>query len=268
MAETVLYRGVLLKVTVTLIRGAGGEGRSVEAKTSRRVWYLRKYLKCEDQGAAAQGRALSEQRPWWRHACPSSKSSMAATTGRRPGALLPQPRDDECVAVWLTARPVCPGSCGFLATSLRLPWLLCAACAVLSRVRLSVTRWTGARRLLCPGGSPGKSPEVGCRALPWEVSAPGVEPAPLTLWEVSLPLAPPGKRRQWHPLQCSCWRSPGTGSLVGCRLWGRTESDTTEAPRQQHRPLGSACLLWNNAKRNHSHGHRNCNKQNQKTIPP
>ena len=24
------------------------------------------------------------------------------------------------------------------------------------------------------------------------------------------------------------WRLPGTGSLVGCRLWGRTESDTTE----------------------------------------
>ena len=24
------------------------------------------------------------------------------------------------------------------------------------------------------------------------------------------------------------WRSPGTGSLVGCRLWGCTESDTTE----------------------------------------
>ena len=24
-------------------------------------------------------------------------------------------------------------------------------------------------------------------------------------------------------------RIPGTGSLVGCRLWGRTESDTTEA---------------------------------------
>ena len=24
------------------------------------------------------------------------------------------------------------------------------------------------------------------------------------------------------------WRVPGTGSLVGCRLWGRTESDTTE----------------------------------------
>ena len=24
------------------------------------------------------------------------------------------------------------------------------------------------------------------------------------------------------------WRIPGTGSLVGCRLWGRTESVTTE----------------------------------------
>ena len=25
------------------------------------------------------------------------------------------------------------------------------------------------------------------------------------------------------------WRIPGMGSLVVCRLWGRTESDTTEA---------------------------------------
>ena len=29
------------------------------------------------------------------------------------------------------------------------------------------------------------------------------------------------------------WRIPGTGSLVGCRLWGHTESDTTEATQQQ-----------------------------------
>ena len=26
------------------------------------------------------------------------------------------------------------------------------------------------------------------------------------------------------------WRIPGTGSLVGCPLWGRTESDMTEVP--------------------------------------
>ena len=25
------------------------------------------------------------------------------------------------------------------------------------------------------------------------------------------------------------WRIPGTGTLVGCHLWGHTESDTTEA---------------------------------------
>ena len=25
------------------------------------------------------------------------------------------------------------------------------------------------------------------------------------------------------------WRIPGRGSLVGCHLWGRTESNTTEA---------------------------------------
>ena len=29
------------------------------------------------------------------------------------------------------------------------------------------------------------------------------------------------------------WRIPGTGSLVGFRLWGRTESDTTEAMQQK-----------------------------------
>ena len=29
------------------------------------------------------------------------------------------------------------------------------------------------------------------------------------------------------------WRIPGMGRLVGCRLWGRTESDTTEATWQQ-----------------------------------
>ena len=29
------------------------------------------------------------------------------------------------------------------------------------------------------------------------------------------------------------WRIPGWGSLAGCRLWGRTELDTTEATQQQ-----------------------------------
>ena len=37
------------------------------------------------------------------------------------------------------------------------------------------------------------------------------------------------------------WRTPGAGSLVGCRLWGRTESDTTEATQQQQQQV-SYCL--------------------------
>ena len=31
--------------------------------------------------------------------------------------------------------------------------------------------------------------------------------------------------------------SQGQGSLVGCHLWGRTESDTTEATQQQQQRL-------------------------------
>ena len=33
------------------------------------------------------------------------------------------------------------------------------------------------------------------------------------------------------------WRIPGTGDLVGCHLWGHTESDTTEATQQQQQAL-------------------------------
>ena len=30
------------------------------------------------------------------------------------------------------------------------------------------------------------------------------------------------------------WRIPGTGSLVGCHLWGHTEPDTTEVTNTTH----------------------------------
>ena len=33
------------------------------------------------------------------------------------------------------------------------------------------------------------------------------------------------------------WRIPGHRSLVGCRVWGRTESDTTEATWQEQQPF-------------------------------
>ena len=46
-------------------------------------------------------------------------------------------------------------------------------------------------------------------------------------------------RRKWQPTPVFLpGESQGQGSLVGCRLWGRTESVTTEATQQQH-----ACTL-------------------------
>ena len=41
-------------------------------------------------------------------------------------------------------------------------------------------------------------------------------------------------RRKWQPTPVFLpGESQGRGSLVGCRLWGRAESDTTEATQQQ-----------------------------------
>ena len=41
-------------------------------------------------------------------------------------------------------------------------------------------------------------------------------------------------RRKWQPTPVFLpGESQGLGSLVGCHLWGRTESDTTEATQQQ-----------------------------------
>ena len=47
-------------------------------------------------------------------------------------------------------------------------------------------------------------------------------------------------RRKWQPTPVFLPGEPqGRGSLVGCRLWGRTESDTTEATQQQQVVLAS-----------------------------
>ena len=45
-------------------------------------------------------------------------------------------------------------------------------------------------------------------------------------------------RRKWPPTPVFLpWESQGWGSLVGCRLWGHTESDMTEATQQQQQSL-------------------------------
>ena len=48
-------------------------------------------------------------------------------------------------------------------------------------------------------------------------------------------------RRKWQPTPVFLpGESQGWGSLVGCHLWGRTESDTTGVTQQQDFPSGSA----------------------------
>ena len=55
-------------------------------------------------------------------------------------------------------------------------------------------------------------------------------------------------RRKWQPTAVFFpGESQGRGSLVGCCLWGGTESDTTEATRQQQQQVmrcSASFLLW------------------------
>ena len=56
-------------------------------------------------------------------------------------------------------------------------------------------------------------------------------------------------RRKWQPTPVLLpGESQGRGSLEGCRLWGRTESDTTKVTQQQqqqhyHDERGCCCLV-------------------------
>ena len=46
-------------------------------------------------------------------------------------------------------------------------------------------------------------------------------------------------RRKWQPTPVFLpGESQGQRSLVGCHLWGRTESDTTDVTQQQQRERG------------------------------
>ena len=62
-------------------------------------------------------------------------------------------------------------------------------------------------------------------------------------------------RRKWQPTPVFLpGESQGQRSLVGCRLWSRTESDTTEATQQQQQQAVS------NPKGNSSHSENRCYK--------
>ena len=56
-------------------------------------------------------------------------------------------------------------------------------------------------------------------------------------------------RRKWQPTPVFLpGESQGQGSLVGCRLWGRTESDMTEETQQQQQRYTYFILLIKSAK--------------------
>ena len=53
-------------------------------------------------------------------------------------------------------------------------------------------------------------------------------------------------RRKWQPSPVFLpGESQGRGSLVGCHLWDRTESDTTEATQQQQQQARYSMLVQN-----------------------
>ena len=69
----------------------------------------------------------------------------------------------------------------------------------------------------------------------WQATVPGVSKSQTQLSDFTLSLFTfMCWRRTWQPIPVFLpGESQGRGSLVGCHLWGRTESDTTEVTQQQ-----------------------------------
>ena len=64
----------------------------------------------------------------------------------------------------------------------------------------------------------------------WQNTVHGAAKSQTRLSDFTFPFHFMHWRRKWHPTPVFLpGESQGRGSLVGCRLWGRTESDTTEA---------------------------------------
>ena len=63
----------------------------------------------------------------------------------------------------------------------------------------------------------------------WKAAVHGVDEGRTRLSDFTFTFTLMHWRRKWQPTPVFLPReSQGWGSLVGCRLWGRTESDTTE----------------------------------------
>ena len=64
----------------------------------------------------------------------------------------------------------------------------------------------------------------------WKAAVHGVAKSQTGLSDFTFTFHFHAGRRKWQPTPVFLpGESQGWGTLVGCRLWGRTESDTTEA---------------------------------------
>ena len=79
-------------------------------------------------------------------------------------------------------------------------------------------------------------------------------------------------RRKWHPTPVFLpGESQGRGSLVGCRLWGHTESDTTEqqaqrTARHRHPTLGTSCYKRHTLQLKMQQPHKNSTRLQPHTV--
>ena len=68
----------------------------------------------------------------------------------------------------------------------------------------------------------------------WKAAVHGVAKSRTRLRDFTFTFHFRALEKEWQPTPVFLpGESQGRGSLVGCRLWGRTESDTTEATQQQ-----------------------------------
>ena len=102
-----------------------------------------------------------------------------------------------------------------------------------SSLTIPTDRWPGSI-LHCGGCGTGHGPDRSAAGCGYALRPAGQQHRTLSQHRQTRGLAVPAleKAMATHS-SVLAWRIPGTGSLVGCRLWGRTESDTTEVIQQQ-----------------------------------
>ena len=115
-------------------------------------------------------------------------------------------------------------------------------CCCFSHARLCVTLWTVAFQAPLSMGFSRPEYQSGLRCLPsGDLPDPGIEPTSLVSAALAGELFTTSAIVSVHAIYASTHgfingytvfllgESQGRGSLVGCRLWGRTEVDTTGA---------------------------------------